>query len=117
MKLIELHDWEIKRIEAEHESKSAKLHLYYPVTNKKAIVSIDGIKRFYASGMMLQNVILDVLIFESDSSSDYLDHCKKLLNLNTATLDKGAVVFYIEPSVGVEIACLCSHVDVTELQS
>ena len=117
MKLTELHDWEIRRVEVEHESKSAKLHLYYPVTNKKAMVNLDGIRRFHASGMMLQNVILDVLIFESDSSSNYLDHCKKLLNLNTATFDNGAVVFYIEPSVGVEIACLCNHVDVTELQS
>ncbi|MEX2964344.1 hypothetical protein [Microbulbifer sp. TYP-18] len=117
MKLTELHDWEIRRIEVEHESKSAKLLLHYPVTNQNAIVNIDGIKRFFASGMMLQNVILDVLIFESYSSSDYLEHCKKLLNLNTATFDKGTVVFYIEPSVGVEVACLCHHVDLTELYS
>ena len=103
-------------MEVEHESKSANLTAYHPGTNKRATVKIDGVKRFHASGMMMQNVILDALIFESEVSCNYLDHCKKLLNLHTDTFDNNTLVFYIEPSVGIEIACSCGSVDVIEIR-
>ncbi len=117
MKLTELHDWEIRCVEAEHESKSANLYIHHSETRRNLIIRILGIKRFYASDMMLQNVILDVLMLKPNSSSGYLEHCKNLLNLADVTFDRDDIIFYIEPSVGVEIACLCHSVELSEVSS
>lgn len=110
MNLYDLHDWEIRSIDVNHEIKSLKLSLLEPVGNKNAILTCNEVKRFCATGMMLQNVILDVLIFEENIASDYFEHCKKMLNLKTVSFDSHPYIIYIEPSVGIEVVCYCKSI-------
>ncbi|AMX02297.1 hypothetical protein [Microbulbifer thermotolerans] len=115
MNLSYLHDWEIRGIDVDHDKKSLKIYLLEPVDNKNAVLVCNEVKRFFASGMMLQNVILDVLVFEENDSSDYLEYCKKMLNLKTVSFDSRSCIMYIEPSVGIEVACYCKSINLNVL--
>ncbi len=110
-----LHDWEIMAIATLQDEKKVQLDLAGPSSENSAMkLSFSGVVRFYASGMMLQNVILDTLTFTSSDESEYFSFCKKVLNLKGSEFepDSQLKVFYIEPSVGVEIACLCEGITI-----
>ena len=112
MEVTDLHDWEIRSIHIDRESKTVSIGICFPPENRDIVLKLDGVRRFYASEMMLQNVILDVQIFSSDVESAYLVHCKKVLHLKDFPSTDGLQVIYIEPSVGIEVACYCESIEI-----
>lgn len=113
MQISDLHDWEIKSIETDHKSRSVILKLQKElVASKNIVVFLDGVEQFHATGMKLQNVVLDAVLFDMESKSDDLEYCKKVLGRKDLKLDGTMVIFYIEPSVGVELVCFCQKCDI-----
>jgi hypothetical protein len=106
----DLHDWEITGLDINREVKEIVIKLWFPDTDEKAQLLLEGVSRFSCSGVMLQNVILDFLVFEKNSESDYLKYCYKALNIDSSVFvirdsDENNKVLFIEPSVGMELAC------------
>jgi hypothetical protein len=110
MDLTKLHDWEITGIHSDRGRRKVEITLLEPIQNIEALLLLNGVKRFFASGMMMQNVILDVLLFEDNTDSDYFRHCKNLLNLKETSFD-GLCLVYLEPTVGIEVACYCESIE------
>ena len=105
--LPDLHDWEIVKVATDRITLTVEIVLNLPETNEKAVLLLWGVSSFYLSGMLIQNVILDLLLFENDSESDYLKYCCSLLKITPSifkTYSKNKII-YFEPSVGAEIAC------------
>lgn len=111
-----LHDWEILGVNICRYTKIAELSLYFPGNDAKTVLRISGIRRFILSGMMLQNVILDVLLFDEVIDSDYFEHCCQLLDIESSIFEQenGLKLIYFEPSVGAELACCFSDYEFIE---
>ncbi|HEW97547.1 MAG: hypothetical protein DRR16_27710 [Candidatus Parabeggiatoa sp. nov. 3] len=113
MNLPDLHDWEIKAILTDHNVQSVIIQLLFPETDETASITLKGVTHFQASEMMLQNVILDVLVFKSVVESDYFEHCKKVLDIRNDFFSENnnVKILYVEPSVGVELACSFTEIE------
>ncbi len=105
--LPELHDWEIIRVSSDRFNETIEINLHFPETDEYASLLLEGVKQFFLSGMMIQNVILDLLLFETKSNSDYFKYCCNLLNIDPSVFSEAAKtkIIYFEPSVGAELAC------------
>jgi len=105
-----LHDWEITCICTDRINNSVELYITNPDSNEKVLIIFHNVKSFYMSEMLMQNVILDVLLFEQIETSDYYIHCCKVLNIEHELLRlyHDNKIIYFEPSVGAEIACCFS---------
>ena len=104
---LNFHDWEIVGVSIDRNKATAEIFIVKPGTNEGVSFLFDGVRKFYLSNMMIQNVILDLLLFEKASDSDYFGHCCSLLDIDASeygNLFSGKMI-YIEPSVGAEIAC------------
>jgi len=110
MNLPNLHDWEIKAIITDYDEQLVIIQLQFLEANGN--LTLKGVSHFHASNMMLQNVILDVLIFETAIKSNYFDYCKNVLHIGNDFFNKNKniKILYIEPSVGVEL--VCSFIDI-----
>jgi len=105
--LLNFHDWEIVGVSIDRNQATAEIFIIKPETNESVSFRFEGVRKFYLSNMMIQNVILDLLIFEKASDSDYFGHCCSLLDIDASeykNLSPGKMI-YIEPSVGAEFAC------------
>ena len=113
MNLPDLHDWEIEAILTDHNAQLVTIRLRFPETSDTASITFKGVSHFHASKMMLQNVILDVLIFETAVQSDYFEYCKKVLHISHDFFSENSQVkiLYIEPSVGFELACSFTEIE------
>ena len=105
--LTNLHDWELVEIAIDRFDQTVKIILKMPETNEQKSLFFHGVKKFYLSGMTIQNVILDVLLFEKANESDYFEHCCSVLNIDSSIFidDSKNKIIYFEPSVGAELAC------------
>lgn len=112
-KLPNMHDWEIEGVTADRFANTVKISLNLPTNNEKATLTLGGVKSFFLSGMAMQNVILDLLLFKETNDSDYYDHCRKTLKIESSIFqtDKNIKLIYFEPSVGAEIACCFTDFD------
>ncbi|WP_020590762.1 hypothetical protein [Kiloniella laminariae] len=104
------HDWEITGLDINRENKTLAVKLWFPDTDEKVHLLLEGVSRFSCSGAMLQNVILDFLVFEKHSESNYLKYCYKVLDIDSSVFcthgsDENNKILFIEPSVGMELAC------------
>ncbi|SEB19024.1 hypothetical protein [Marinobacterium iners] len=114
--MSDLHDWEIYGLDINRDDRKIIINIWFPDTGSKAQIILEGVSKFLFNGAMLQNVILDVLIFEEASSSDYFKYGCKILNIDSSFFDgkEGFKLIYIEPSVGVELSCLCKKITYEE---
>jgi len=114
--LPDLHDWEILGVRIDRFSRIAEITLHFPDEGRNAILRFYEVKKFFLSEMRIQNVILDMLLFDARSESDYFIRSCQLLGINPPDFDQqsGQKVLYIEPSVGVEMACCFSHFEYIE---
>lgn len=105
--LPNLHDWEVVEIAVDRFRHTVKIVLKMPETNEQKSLFLRGVSRFYLSGMTMQNVILDLLLFENVSESDYFGHCCSILKIDSSIFvdDSKNKIIYFEPSIGAEIAC------------
>jgi len=105
--LPDLHDWEIIEIALDRFKHTIKFVLTMPATNEKKTLILQGVSKFFLTGMAIQNVILDLILFEEDSDSDYFKHCCSILKIAPSSFanNKSDKIIYFEPSVGAEIAC------------
>jgi hypothetical protein len=105
--LPNLHDWEVIEIAIDRFDHIIKIILKMPETNEQTSLFLQGVSKFYLSGMTIQNVILDLLLFEEASESDYFEHCCSILKIDSSIFlgDSKNKIIYFEPSVGAEIAC------------
>lgn len=106
----DFHDWEITGLDIDRETKEVVIKLWFPDSGEKARLFLNGVSRLSCSGVMLQNVILDFLVFEKHSESDYLKFCYKTLSIDSSVFairdtDENNKVLFVEPSVGMELAC------------
>ena len=104
--LPNLHDWEIVEVAIDRFNHTVKIVLKMPATNEQKSLILRGVSRFYLSGMTIQNVILDLLLFEEAIESDYFEHCCSVLKIDASIFidDSKNKILYFEPSVGAEIA-------------
>ena len=105
--LPDLHDWEIIEIALDRFKHTIKIVLMMPETNEKKTLLLRGVSKFFLTGMAIQNVILDLILFEEDSESAYFKHCCSVLKITPSTFanNENNKIIYFEPSVGAEIAC------------
>ena len=118
MKLIEfekLHDWEIVNISTNLSNKLLIIEIIHPENGESKKIEFIDVFEMNISKVKLQNVILDVIIFEESCDSDYFKYCSKILNINDLTIFSEYCLIYFEPSVGAEIACVCREIIVTAL--
>jgi hypothetical protein len=116
MNLPDLHDWEIKGILTDHHTQSVIIQLQFVKTNERvetANLILKGVSHFHACEMMLQNVILDALVFETAVESNYFAYCKKVLHITNNFFNENnkVKILYLEPSVGVELACSFTEIE------
>lgn len=110
LNLPDLHDWEINEVRVNHSLKTVDLYLSDPINGQRIKLYFNGVKKLYISGMMIQNVILDFLMFDGDSSSEYFNYCKEMLGISEVESD--FFILYIEPSVGMEVVCYFHYLEV-----
>jgi len=113
MNLPDIHDWEINAILTDHNAQSVIIQLRFPETDQTASMILKGVSHFHAGNMRLQNVILDVLVFETAVESDYFEYCKKVLHIGNDFFSENnpVQILYVEPSVGVELACSFTEIE------
>lgn len=106
-----LHDWEILGVNVSRFTRTAEITLYSPDQDAKKVLRFSGVQKFFLSEMMLQNVILDVILFDTVSDSDYFKRGCQLLEINASNFgkEKESMLIYVEPSVGAELACFFSE--------
>lgn len=115
MQLIDLHDWEVVGIEI---NKKLTDEIYLKLENlelqKKITLILRGVTKFYASDMMVQNVILDVMLYTENEESSYFKFCREKLALNSNFFNENPdkKILYIEPSVGVEVASVIESFEI-----
>ena len=111
IQIPDLHDWEIFGISINRFNKTAEIILHFPDKGSDAILRLEGVQKFFLSGLMIQNVILDVLIFEKASNSDYFMRSCQLLRIKPSDFEQEVEqkILYVEPTVGAELACCFSH--------
>ena len=116
IQISDLHDWEIFGVNINRFNKTAEVILHLPDKGSDAILRLQGVQKFFLSGMMVQNVILDVLIFEESSNSDYFMRSCQLLKVKPSEFEQQVEhkILYIEPTVGTELACYFSHFKLIE---
>ena len=102
-----LHDWEIVGVSIDGTNNTVNIFMNMPVTQEQGRLYLSGVSHLFISKMMMQNVILDVLLFDSAIDSDYFSHCCSLLNIDSSFFQGNTEnkIIYFEPSVGAEIAC------------
>jgi len=112
--LLNFHDWEIVGVSIDRNQATAEIFIVKPETHEGVSFYFEGVRKFYLSNMMIQNVILDLLIFEKASESDYFGHCCSLLDIDTLEYENlyPGKMIYIEPSVGAEIACFYEEIHI-----
>ena len=105
--LPDLHDWEITGVFVDRYESTVEITFISPERDKFSMLLLEGVTEYYLSNMIMQNVILDVMVFEENKDSVYLQHCYSILGLDEALFELGESnkIIYFEPSVGVEIAC------------
>lgn len=105
--LPDMHDWEIEGVNADRFGNTVKIFLNIPANDEKSSLTLRGVKRFFLSNMAMQNVILDLLIFNEIEDSDYFGHCCRILKIESSIFrsEKNIKLIYFEPSVGAELAC------------
>ncbi|HHJ39741.1 MAG TPA: hypothetical protein ENJ86_09815 [Methylothermaceae bacterium] len=116
LQISTLHDWEILGVNVSRFTRTAEIILYLPDKDKKIILRFKGVQRFFLSEMMFQNVILDVLLFDKVSDSDYFKRGCELLEIKPPYFEqeKQFKLIYFEPSVGAELACYFSDFEFIE---
>lgn len=102
-----IHDFEIKGLSFDRNSKILRLDLTNESGDLNCWMYFYEVEEFWAEGFNKQNVVLDLISLESDSTSDYFRYCLNKLNLNQDNLPRGKKIVYIEPSIGLEIVCCC----------
>jgi len=108
--LEKLHDWEIISVSTDLIKKMLTIEVIQPEEKLYKKINFIDVFEFYLSKMRMQNVILDVMILKKNSNSDYYDYCLKLLNIEKLKVPSNFSLIYFEPSVGVEIACICREI-------
>ncbi len=113
-----LHDWEILGVNVSRFTRKAEIILYSPDKDTEAVLRLNGVQRFFLSEMMLQNVILDVQLFDEINDSDYLERGLRLLGMESFNFgqEKGLKLIYFEPSVGAELTCCFSEFEFIEIK-
>ena len=107
--LASLHDWEIVGVYVNRVTKKVEVVMYYPEKGSQATLEFSGVQKLFLSGLIMQNVILDVLLFDGISDSDYFLRGCELLGSSPSDIENtGKKLIYFEPSVGAELACLFS---------
>ncbi|RFA30102.1 hypothetical protein CAI21_07835 [Alkalilimnicola ehrlichii] len=108
----DLHDWEIVSVEVDRDGGVVSIDLCSEGRVEEGVLRFQGVKEFYLSGMRMQNVILDFVLFDTDVISEDFSRCCRLLGLDRLPVAvlHGDVMVYIEPSVGAELACRASSV-------
>lgn len=116
LRIPTLHDWEILGINVSRFTKTAEIILYSPEKDANAVLRFNGVQRFFLSEMMFQNVILDVLLFDEVSDSDYFKRSCQLVGIKPSNFGqrKEFKLIYFEPSVGAELACYFSDFEFIE---
>ncbi len=104
----EIHDCEVSYLKYDYLEFELILHVLNPSTMKTKKYTFEGVNKHHCSGALKQNVILDVYVFNkleavcNEIDIDYYNYCKKklgIVNNNEFNL------FYLEPSIGIEVAC------------
>lgn len=116
MKLIEfekLHDWEVVNISTNRSKKLLTIEIIHPENCESKKIEFIDVFEMYISKIKLQNVILDVIVFEESCDSDYFKYCSKILNITDFTIFPEYCLIYFEPSVGAEIICVCREIIVS----
>ena len=80
-KFKNLHDWEIINIATYFKIKTIKITIKHPEKDEFLILEFYDVLEIYISKMKLQNVILDVLVFEDSCDNEYFKYCLKILNI------------------------------------
>lgn len=116
MRLPNLHDWEIVSLEINNCGEEVVIGLFYPGSESRAQLVLGGVTHFVCSELRLQNVILDMMLFERNLDSDYLDYCYEVLDINCSVFDQNTIletskIVFLESSVGAELACCCKFFD------
>jgi len=109
--LFELHDWEIACISSNRSNKVIKICLKMPQTSEEKILRLINVSHFYLNEMTIQNVILDVILFDKQhKNEDYFSHVCSVLKIKpTFFLEHpDSKIIYFEPSIGAELACCFS---------
>jgi len=116
-KIPDIHDWEILGVNVNRFTHVAEICLHYPDKKNDALLRLYDVQKFFLSKMMLQNVILDVLLFETSDNSDYFTHCCQLLRIKPSEFDKNDKqnILYLEPSVGAELACSFARLEFLDI--
>lgn len=108
--ITSMHDWEITGIVTDREKKQVQLHLK-TFAGESVALTLVGVKKLIVSGMTIQNVILDPLLFDKSTRSDDFFYCCRKLGISPLDFDGGkSLILYLEPSVGAEIIGLIENV-------
>jgi len=107
-----LHDFEIVSIETNRKNRCVIIGLIDYSANKSLRLILNGVKIIYCAGLSMQNVILDAQIFIKQEKSEYYEFCREKLGLNDSFFEENPnlAVLYLEPSVGLELACIFSEI-------
>lgn len=104
----DLHDWEIVGINISRHPKEVLIELELPEENKKILLTLKKVNSFFCSEFKLQNVILDCMIFEKHSISEYFRNGLDILGVNSEVFNESSKIklVYFEPSNGALLICL-----------
>lgn len=108
--MIDVHDYSIIGVEVNPDGNEVTLTLNGPSGEYAGALKLNGVEVLFVDGFSLQNVVLDVKLFSSpEVSFEYKRACELLgLDYSKQALDCGKSIFFIEASVGAEVACLMS---------
>ncbi len=109
-----LHDCEVVSISTDRRKRHVVINLIDHTGTKNIRMTLDGVHKMYCTGLSMQNVILDAQIFMKKEKSEYYDFCQETLGLSNNFFEEhpNLAVLYLEPSVGLELACIFSEISI-----
>lgn len=112
MNLSKLHDYELIRVKLSKSRKTLRLTFFDPYSNDKSKQEFvfREVKNVNITNFGKQNVILDVIEINSQTSADYKNHFLSTLNLSNDDLQNG-INLYFESSVGAEVLVASKTID------
>jgi hypothetical protein len=113
--LHHLHDCEIIGIFTDRNNNFVEITIAMIENDDRLCIILHNVSHFFMSHMLTQNVILDLLLFDSHSESDYFFHCCDILDIDPENFNfnKNTKIIYFEPSIGAEIACCFTDFSIT----